>query len=302
MSSIEKWWKGVWGWIKCKIFGKDCDEPSSNRVIIKGTNFELNGKRFYPIADTAWQLLKVSDPDIIHYLDTRKAQGFNVIKFGIECDTFGNSVNKPNEMRLLKIERILRWLKERNMFAELGLGPIMNYDKNIRIPLGEREKLGEVVGERFNKYDNIWAWIVGGLDDKFNVSQIKGIEKGLRKKDPIRIVGYHPAHNQQYECDFTYAQSGHKNLTENNVINLQNKASKTKPWYDGEPCYEHLAQYGNESHIIDHNDIIKITKAGLNRKAGLTYGSIKVALFENGWKNKLNSKGVQEFLKIANNI
>lgn len=302
MDAIKKWWKSVWVWIKCKLF-KDCDDPvDSKRAIIKGANFEFKGKRFYPIADTAWQLLKVPDSDIVHYLDTRKAQGFNVIKFGIECGTFGNSVNKPNEMNLLKIERILRWLKERDMFAEIGLGSIMDYDRNIVIPENERERLGEIVGARYSKFDNIWAWIVSGLDDKFSILKIKNIEKGLRKADPNRIIGYHPAHNQQYECDFTYAQSGHKNLTEANVKNLQNKASKTKPWYDGEPCYEHLPQYGNESHIIDHNDIIRITKAGLDRKAGLTYGSIKVALFESGWKNKLNSKGVQEFLKIAKRV
>jgi len=288
-----------------KLFGKSDkpDNPTESRVRVKGTEFEFKGKRFYPVADTAWQLLKIPDPDIIHYLSERKKQGFNTIKFGLECGTFGNSVKKPNELRLRKVERILGWLKERNMFAELGVGPIVEYSTPpVVIPAGEREELGKIVAERFKQHDNIWAYIVSGLDDKFSLAQIKPIEKGIRSVDPQRIIGYHPAHNQQHECDFIYAQSGHKHLVPENVLSLQSKASKSKPWYDGEPAYEHFPQYGNESHIINASDIVKVTKAGLSRKAGLTYGSIRIALFQPGWKNSLNSKGVQEFLKIAKTI
>ena len=295
------WFQRLWN----KWFGSKPKpaNPLAGKVLVEGERFILDGNLFFPISDTAWTMVDdLSDADIMFYLKKRKSQGFTVIKFGVTTGrAFNKTVKKPNTARWDKIQRVLKMMKDLDLWAEAFVGPIVDYaDSGIEVlPKSEWLELGRFCGNAMKNNSNIWCYVVDGLDMKLSEKDLKEVAKGLKETDPNRIVAFHPAHGTQHTYDYTYAQSGHKNLTTGNITGLQAKASKTKPWYDGEPCYEHLAQYGVPSHIINASDVARAAKAGIERKAGQSYGSIKVAIFEKDWKSVLDSAGVKEFLKIA---
>ncbi len=121
MNRLIQFFKRLWR----KWFGGG--ESAKPRVVVDGDRFSLGGKRFFPVADTAWQLIpKLSDEDIQWYLRKRQEQGFNTVKFGLEGEFFKGTIKKPNEMRWAKLLRILGWLDELNMWAELGVNPIQS--------------------------------------------------------------------------------------------------------------------------------------------------------------------------------
>src|SRR4030067_1904169 len=94
--------------------------PVPTGVVVKGNRFNLKGKTWVPVMDTAWNMvytISSKSSDLSYYLDQRKAQGFNTIQFAIAGDTFNKSVTKPDSTLWKRITLILTELRKRGMFA-----------------------------------------------------------------------------------------------------------------------------------------------------------------------------------------
>lgn len=298
--------------------------PTAGYVGMSGERFTLNGKVWYPIADTGWTLISQSKTDVITYLNDRQARGFNTIKFGkITNGAFYKTVKSPNANFWNMVCWIIEQLAARGMFAEFCVCPTITYKNYIPytiLPATEWNALGKYVGTLLKKYSNIWSYVVDGLDNRLNqMGDLQQIAKGLKATDPNRLVSYHPKHGYQstdfYKIssihNYCWAQSGHTVYnSDTNVLNLQKRAPRAVPWYDGEPLYDHQVVGG---HNITPADISRIANAGIPRKAGITYGSLSMCVFATGkeiilgnksypWKTILGAPGVAEVINASKKL
>src|SRR3954468_14763457 len=110
--------------------------PPRLRVSADGRHLEtLDGKPFFMLADTAWELFhRPTDEDVDFYLKTRAKQGFNVIyavalpEFDLSVpDAYGNlqlhdnDPAKPNEAWFARMDAIVK--KAGDLGLYIGLLP-----------------------------------------------------------------------------------------------------------------------------------------------------------------------------------
>jgi hypothetical protein len=121
--------------------------------MIVGDRFGYNGKAFYPVCDTAWMLLELSDADIKSYLTKRKAHGFNCTMFGATtANAFKGSVKRPDAAWFAKLTRTLKVMDGMGLWAVVVAGPIYDYaPAGIRVlPKPEWREAGRYVGNILN--------------------------------------------------------------------------------------------------------------------------------------------------------
>ncbi|HMO79080.1 MAG TPA: DUF4038 domain-containing protein [Candidatus Paceibacterota bacterium] len=153
----------------CLARGSISKSAGTPRIVARGRCFEtIDGRPFYPVADTAWLLGKLTNADIETYIRSRSQQGFNVIKFDSREGDFA------------KHDFIFDTLKKYNMYAETG--PTHGQSNGIAYV------------NRYKNRDNIFAWIVGGLDERPTppISSINSLLQSVRSADPGRLVSAHP--------------------------------------------------------------------------------------------------------------
>ncbi|HEX2117314.1 MAG TPA: glycoside hydrolase family 140 protein [Alphaproteobacteria bacterium] len=276
-----------------------------------------DGKPFFWLGDTAWRLQLLPPRDLAFYLDTRKAQGFNVIQGPIlsrdSADYRGTANDdpaNPNEAFFAHIDRIVAATARRGLYSALVV--IWGHGFNaFDGPEGAR-RYGMWLGARYRGRTNV-VWIVAGeyaIDrhDEASLAIWRALGEGLRAGSegrnlitvhgswaPPRLQTPSTFYHADAFLDFNMVQTGQGgNYTEGaaswRLIESDYRKTPTKPVIDGEATYEHPAI----------GDKPAWDGFGVRRRAywsvfaggfGHTYGAEPIPYFQMGWKDALNWEG-----------
>lgn len=234
------------------------------------------GKPFFYLADTAWELLARLDRDeAIRYLDDRRAKGFTVIQTSFLAlyqgpNALGHMPVTYKRLRPITTKRsyqspttsvdwwdhadfILREATARGFF--LAIAPFRQ--QLVPKKRVDAVRYGRFLGRRYREFTNI-IWTVG-FDpsvEQINTQQnlyralARGIAQGVsgRKGDygPV-LMTFHPSgpnassrwfHNDAF-LDFNLIQTGHGRNTDSwRLIRADYEKKPPKPVLDAEATYE----------------------------------------------------------------
>jgi hypothetical protein len=171
-----------------------------------------NGKRFFPMGETCYYLLSVSDSVIHAYIDSRSKANFNFIRVGAlgsKYWPFGGNENDPDysvikEDELFKIDDLFNYTASKSINIELIL---WMYGKDGGIELwgnNDWENFWvETIVNRYKDRSNLFMWTVANEFERypdnryrFDSSDVLWAEKIISKIksiDSIHLVGVHPS-------------------------------------------------------------------------------------------------------------
>jgi hypothetical protein len=266
---------------------------------------DQDGKPFFYLGDTAWELFHRLDRDEADvYLRDRAAKRFNVIQAVVLAEFGGldvpnaygnlplvsNDPTRPVEAYFKHVDHVV------NRAEELGLvvGMLPTWGDKWNKKWGQGPEIftptnaatfGEFLGKRYR--DKPIIWILGGDRPVENDRQreiIRAMAAGLARGDGGRhLITYHPMGGKT-SADFFPAegwlsfhmlQSGHNYDTPNYDRIAADYARKpTKPCLDGEPGYEdHPAGFKASNGYLDDYDVRKAAYwATFAGACGHTYG------------------------------
>ena len=266
---------------------------------------DREGKPFFYLGDTAWELFHRLDRDEADfYLRDRASKGFTVIQAVVLAEYGG--------------------LDEPNPYGHLPLAdkdptrPIEGYFEHVDFIVDRAERLGLVIGmlptwgDKWNKKwgqgpeiftpenaatygeflgrryrDRPILWILGGdrpIETEKQREIIRAMASGLRKGDEGRhLMTFHPSGGHSsaewFQVDdwlaFDMLQSGHsRNRPNYDRIAADHARMPIKPCLDGEPGYEdHPADFNAKNGYLDESDARKAAYWALFAGAlGHTYG------------------------------
>lgn len=269
-----------------------------------------NGKPFFYLGDTAWELfhrLDRAEADL--YLEDRASKGFTVIQAVVlaerdglndpnpygETPLFDNDPTKPNEKYFEHVDYIVN--KAESLGLVVGMlptwGAYWSYLNKDNVIFNHKNALeyGEYLGRRYK--DKPIIWILGGDRNITNKEERKIIEamvQGLRKGDEgNHLITFHPMgpglssdyfHDVAW-LDFNMYQSSHAARDHDNGLYAEHdyRLEPTKPTLDGEPRYERIPVgfYFKDSDRIDRFDDYDARQAAywsiLSGACGHTYGN-----------------------------
>ena len=282
--------------------------------------FDNNGKPFFWLGDTAWLMFsKLTNEEIIAYLNDRQAKGYNVIQamllHTMEVSTvdgvkalIANRADRPlvsNNGRDYwdLVEFAVEEAGKRGIY--MALVPIWGSNvKAGKINTIQAEIYSHFLALKFSRYQNI-IWLNGGDlkgDDGREVWETIG--HTLKKTMPHHLVTFHPRgryssadwfHDSVW-LDFNMIQSGHKTYEQDTsssdirhfgednwkLIEEAYRRKPVKPILDGEPSYENIP------HGLHDTTQLKWQAADLRRYAwwsvlsgacGFTYGHNSIMQF-----------------------
>ena len=204
------------------------------RVSPTGRTFEKDGRPFFWLGDTAWLLFqKLTEEEILTYLDNRQEKGFNVLQCTlVHTDEYANRAGrralldddfaKPDPDESFDaywpmVRRIAKAAAERDMVLAL-LPSWGHFVPSGRLAGNKIDVYTDFLASRFSDLDNI-IWLVGGdvrgsdAHDDFN-----RLGSALKAQCPGHLVGFHPFgrtsssywFSQAPWLDFNLFQSGHR--------------------------------------------------------------------------------------------
>lgn len=277
------------------------------------------GKPFFWLGDTAWRLHRLAPDDLAFYLDTRKAQGFNVIQGPIltrdSTDYRGianNDPAHPNQAFFRHIDQIVDATAQRGMYSAL----VVTWGHHFGAFGGVdgARRYGTWLGARYRNHTNV-IWIVAGeyAIDRHDEPSLaiwqalgEGLHAGSRGRHLVTVHGSWAPPDLQtpstffhgdHFLDFNMIQSGQGgNFTEGAaswwLIDKDYRKTPAKPVIDGEATYE---RKGN-------NERPPWDGFGVRRRAywsvfagafGHTYGADRVFYFESDWRDPLDCDGAK---------
>lgn len=290
-----------------------CNLVSAQRLKVSENGRYLvsnDGKPFFYLGDTAWELFHRLDRDEADlYLEDRASKGFTVIQAVVLAERDGlNDPNpygvtplidsdptKPNENYFEHVDYIVN--KAESLGLVVGMlptwGAYWSYLDKDNVIFNHKNALeyGEYLGRRYK--DKPIIWILGGDRNITNKEERKTIEamvKGLRKGDEgNHLITFHPMgpglssdyfHDVEW-LDFNMFQSSHAARDHDNGLYAEHdyRLEPTKPTLDGEPRYERIPVgfYFNGSDRIDRFDDYDARQAAywsiLSGACGHTYGN-----------------------------
>lgn len=229
-----------------------------------------DGKPFFYLADTAWELFHRLDHDDAElYLKDRAARHFNVIQAVVLAEYGGltipnaqghlplanNDPTHPNEDYFKDVD----WIVDKA--AELGLyvGMLPTWGDKVNKKWGQGPEIfnpqnaavyGEFLGTRYK--DKPIIWILGGDRPVENDKQLavwRAMAAGIRKGDGgSHLMTFHPMGGRSSSewfqnepwLDFNMLQSGHasRDIADYGMIWNDYQKQPTKPTLDGESNYE----------------------------------------------------------------
>ena len=234
-----------------------------------------NGKPFFWLADTAWELFhRLTREECTYYFENRALKGFTVIQAVVLAELDGLRIPNmygdvpfqnldphfPNENYFQHVDWVLKEAEQWNLYVALlptwGDKVNQRYDwaKGPEVfTIDNVKHYGSFLGRRYAKQTNI-VWVSGGdryPDDKGMAiwrSLAYGIIEGVGDKAKT-ILTFHP---QPFETgsssrwfheddwlDFNMLQTGHdKQKNTFDYIKADYDKTPTKPVLDGEPTYE----------------------------------------------------------------
>lgn len=282
-----------------------------------------DGKPFFYLADTAWELFHRLDRDDAElYLKDRAAKHFNVIQAVVLAEYGGltvpdaeghlpliqNDPTKPNEDYFKDVD----WIA--NRAAELGLylGMLPTWGDKVNKKWGQGPEIftprnaavyGEFLGRRYK--DKPIIWILGGDRPIENATQLavwRAMAEGIRKGGGgTHLMTFHPMGGRSSSewlqkepwLDFNMVQSGHsaRNLPDYGMIWTDYQKAPTKPTFDGESNYEdHPINWNADNGYFNEFDVRKEAYWSVFAGAcGQTYGCHDVWQFWQPGREKVSA-------------
>lgn len=231
-----------------------------------------DGKPFYWLADTGWELFqRLTKEEADQYLKRRSEQGFTVIQVVVLAELdglhtpnaygdkplIGDDLTKPNEAYFKQVDYVVDKANESHLNIAMlptwgdkvykdswGVGPVIFNTPNAKI-------YGEWIGNRYKNKTNI-RWVLGGDRNPRNENDVAiwnamgdGIMEATNNK---AIITFHPQpcdsgsatwfHPQAWLA-FNMFQNGHcRDMDVYDKIQLVYNMQPTKPVIDGESLYE----------------------------------------------------------------
>lgn len=231
-----------------------------------------DGKPFFWLGDTAWELFHLLNKDeAAHYLEHRAKQGFTVIQAVIlaefdglrtpnangDLPLLGNDPTKPNEAYFKHVDYVLN--KADSLGLVIGLLPTWG-DKVWTSSWGKGPEIfnpqnaavyGKWLAQRYGRRKNI-VWILGGDRTPQNEQHLtiwRSMAAGILEGSALKpVITFHTQPNalgsaQWFHKDawlsFNMFQTGHcRNTPVYDKIQAVYNMTPVKPVLDGEPLYE----------------------------------------------------------------
>jgi hypothetical protein len=275
------------------------------------------GKPFFWLGDTAWRLHRLAPDDLAFYLDTRKAQGFNVIQGPIltrDSPDYRGTANDdpahPNQAFFRHIDQIVDATAARGMYSALVV--IWGHHFDAFGGVEGARRYGTWLGTRYRSRTNV-IWIVAGeyAIDSHDAASLaiwqaigEGLHAGSRGRHLVTVHGNWAPPTLQTPStyfhadrflDFNMVQTGGGgNFTEGaaswRLIESDYRKTPAKPVIDGEATYEH--REGGEQPPWDGFGVRRRAYWSVFAGAfGHTYGAINVFYLENDWRGALAWEG-----------
>lgn len=263
-----------------------CLGAQTMRVSTDGRSLEVDGKPFFWLGDTAWELFhRLDRAEAQAYLDNRKAKGFTVIQAVVLAELEG--LTAPNREGHLPLDnrdprkpveayfRHVDWIVERANEAGLWIGMLPTWGRYWK-PGADRifdaasaRDYGRWLGQRYK--DRRVIWILGG-DQNIETAEerqiIDAMAEGLRAGDGGRhLITFHPrgpgrSAEQLADArwiDFHMSQSSHGSRDHDNglYVEADRRLVPPKPTLDGEPRYEGITvgfYFSNANRMIRFDD------------------------------------------------
>lgn len=266
-----------------------------------------DGRPFFYLADTAWQLLQRLDrEEIDRYLSVRAAQQFTVIQCVILGELDGlESPNREGALPLQDLDparpnpayfELVDYLVDRAAARGLHVALLPTWgshaeDKphplfrnyHIFTPENARQ-YGRWLGRRYASRHNI-LWMLGGDRAPTGQEAIwEALAAGLTEGAPGALMTYHTRGysaaaqfwNEAHWLDFNLIQSGHARFSARNwqMIEREYRREPTRPVFDAEPCYEqHPVAFHPGNPVFTDYDVRKAAYWAVFAGAfGHTYG------------------------------
>lgn len=281
------------------------------RLETDGRYFTAGGKPFFWLADTAWALLGKTDrEEALRYLDTRAAQGYNVIQTVAIFPQAGTTRPVDGDVGSVAehdefweyVDFVIDAAAERGLY--LAIHPVWGDDQTGSVvDEGNAEAYGRFLGERYGNRDNV-TWTLGGDHPADGEEQLWGnLAAGLDAGGATQLTTYHPQGGQSSAewfadaewLDFHMLQGGHclRYEQRQELIESTYGASPAKPFVDGEPIYEdHPYCWEPERGYSTAQDVRRDAYwAVLGGAAGHTYGAHAVWQFNDGGSGALGARG-----------
>lgn len=262
----------------------------SQRLVVSANGRFLqfeDGRPFFYLADTAWELLhRLTLDDADRYLKNRAAKGFTVIQTVALAELDGLRVPnmngdlplvdldpaQPNEPYFAHVDRVLAIAESLGMFLALlsswgdkwsqgtwGEGPEIFTPANAHA-------YGSWLGRRYAARSVIW--VLGGdrrIETEDHRAIIDAMAAGLREgHGGTQLATFHPCGGEFSSApfhdapwlDFNMIQSGHGRDARNDEMIAKDYARHpVKPCMDGEPGYEdHPAGFDLANGYLDDHD------------------------------------------------
>jgi hypothetical protein len=226
-----------------------------------------DGKPFFYLADTAWELFhRLNREQAEQYLKDRAGKGFTVIQavalaeldglhdpnpYG-QTPLAGDDPTRPNEKYFEHVDRVVGKANELGLYV--GFLPTWGdkwHDTGKAVFTPENAATyGEWLGKRYK--DKGLIWILGGdraVETDRHREVLRALARGLRKGDGgAHLITFHPrggggsadAFHADYWLDFNVRQNGHQAEFTGRYDQTRRDYDRTpaKPVVDGEPVYE----------------------------------------------------------------
>jgi len=272
-----------------------------------------NGKPFFYLGDTAWELFhRLNRAEADEYLENRAALGFTVIQAVVLTELDGltvpnpygqlplknNDPTQPNEAYFEHVDYVVTKTQLLGMFIGMlptwgdkwnkkwGAGPEIFTPANARL-------YGEWIGNRYKSKPIIW--ILGGdrnPENDADTAVIRAMAEGIRKSvGNSQLITFHPMGGHSSAeffhadtwLDFNLFQSGH---AARDIANYQTTIkdyarTPVKPVLDGEPRYEgHPVNWKAEKDYFEDFDVRQAAYwSMLSGACGHTYGNHNIWQF-----------------------
>jgi hypothetical protein len=228
-----------------------------------------NGKPFFYLADTAWELFhRLNRDEAVRYLTNRAQKGFTVIQAVVLSELDGltvpnsngdlplieGNIDQPNERYFQHVDFIVNKAEELGLF----IGMLPCWGKYWKTPTTifpsaeSARRYGKFLGSRYR--DKPIIWILGGdraIDNPQERATVDALAEGLRAGDEHRhLITFHPVGpgdssemlNNAAWLDFNMFQSSHAARDHDNGLYVERdlQLKPQRPTLDGENRYEEI--------------------------------------------------------------
>jgi hypothetical protein len=283
---------------------------------------DADGRPFLIQGDAAWSLIANLDhADAVHYLDDRKAKGFNTLivnlvehlysqdpprdRAGREPFTKPGDMSTPNDAYFDAAERVLEASAERGFAIILapayigyrrdrgqGISPHLDgwYDEIVATGPEGCRKYGNYLGRRFGRFANI-IWCIGGdWHPEKTRAGLDAVAQGLREAGVATLFTGHT--HPEYSAADTFAGSDWLDLNITYTYGIVHRLliedwqrRPVMPFFLIESTYE---SEHNASHQQIRRQAYWSVLCGGN---GHCMGNHPIWLFGEGWQDALDLPG-----------